>query len=201
MSDVDFDTGLEDKLDCDCNLEEDCCDDGCLFRFKFGPCEAYNKSSGELDMSLMCSAKTANAHTPNFIRPIREKTRRISCRRQRLRGLPDCNFDIDFDLCHGDPVMKYLLSDCPIAVCMVPRSDLYDSTLSASQQSIAVIRGLFIGSDWSWNNEFDECQTTSRNFSCTGVVLGLKQWLDALPDPASIAQRINNSDFELENAA
>lgn len=186
MADIDFDIDLEDELDCDCDLEDQCCDDGCLFRLKIGPCEALDRATGELNLALMCTPKTATAHTPNFIRPLLEKPYRNSCRKQRRRGTPDCNFDIDIDICHTDPAMKYLLSDCPIAVCMVPRADLYNPELPASAQSIAVIRGLFIGSDWTWNNEFEECQSTSRNFSCTGQVWGLSQWLNSLPEPAGL---------------
>lgn len=186
MPTFDGGTDLEDTLDCDCDLFDQCCDDGCLFRIMVGPCDAINMETGEFDPNQMCTPKTATAHTPNFIRPLREKTYRNSCVKQRVRGTPDCNFDIDIDICNTDPAIKYLLDDCPIAVAMIPLGNRYDSDLPAAAQPIAIIRGRFIGSDWSWNNEFEECQSTSRNFSCTGQVWGIKQWLDQIVVPETL---------------
>ena len=189
MADLDFDIDLEEDLDCPCDIEDQTCDNGCLFRLKVGPCEAFDRLTGEIDLSLMCTPKTALVHTPNFIRPLREKAWRNSCSKRRVRGMPDTNVDVDFDMSQNDPALRYLLSDCSIAFCLVPRADLYDATLSAAQQTIMVIRGLFIGSDWSLQNDFEECQTTSRNFSADGAVWGIRQWRDNLPTALSANQK------------
>ena len=186
MAGLSSEVDIED-LRCDCDEDDQCCDDGCLFRIKVGPCSALDRSSGNVNMDLMCTPKNATAHTPNFIRPLREKTYRNSCRKQRKRGTPDCNIDIDFEICATDPALKYLLSDCPVALCIVPRIDLFDESTPIDQQpGVATITGLFIGGDWSWNNEFEECQATSRNFSCTGKVFGFKSWLDSIPTPTPL---------------
>jgi hypothetical protein len=189
MAELDFDSDLEDNIDCDCDLEEQDCDPGCMFRLKVGPCSALNRRTGELNMDLMCTPPTTTAHTPNFIRPLIERPFRNSCRIQRSRGTPDCNFDVDFVTCQLGASMKYLLSDCPIAVCMTPRIDLYDPTLPASQQTILMLRGLFIGSDWSLTNDLIGDQATSRNFSCTGKVWGVAQWLNSLPSAEELLAR------------
>lgn len=187
---VDFDIDLPNDADCgDCELDEQCCINGCLFRLKVGPCDAFNKSTGEVDLSMMCTPKTATAHTPNFIHPLREYEFRNSCRITRKAGTPDCNIDIDVLFCENDPAMRYLLGKCPITICMVPNAPAYDLSGTAASQTTPVIRGHFIGSDWTWNNEFQECQSTSRNFSCTGAVWGETDWLDNLPEIAGLAAR------------
>lgn len=181
---LDFDDYLSDDdelQDCDCEEDEQCSVKGCLFRIKVGPCTAFNKSTGLIDPQQMCTPLTATAHTPNFVRPLIDKPYRNACAIRRTRGQPDCSLDVDFDICETDPAMPYLLGDCPFSMCIIPNVARFDASQPVDNQTGLVLRGLFIGSDWTWNNVFQEDQSASRTFSCDGKIWGMREWLASFP--------------------
>lgn len=184
---VALNTDYDLEPDCDeCALGDDCYDRSCLTRIYVGPCSAYNRTTGEMDMDQMCIAPTATGHTPTFTFPFIERNRRNRCSVTRFPTNTDCSIALDFDICHSESTMKFLMAKCHIALMFVPRVDLFDVAAPQANQGIALIRGIFLGSDLPWNNEFSDIQSTSRTFNSSGGCRGLQGWLDSLPDPVTV---------------
>ena len=185
MSEINTDYDLEPDCE-DCNTDVDCYDPSCLFRMFIGPCRAYDPTTREVDMSLMCVPPTATAHTPTMVHPFIERERRNRCGITRMPGMKDCNVAVSYDVCHEETTMKWLLATCPITLMLVPRIDLFDITAPQGTQPLVIIRGRFIGSDYNLDNEFSGIQASSRTFSSTGGCTGIQQWLDSLPDASPL---------------
>ena len=153
--------------DClNCEVEDECCDEGCEGRIWVAPCGSINYANGEIaNIAAFCEPPniTSLSHNPNY--SIREKPYR-GCKKSRTAGMPDTTFSLSFDICQGNYAHSLLLGRCSFDYIIAPKGRNLNFELSPSifDQKTKVLWGRAVGEASEHEYPEDDCQTTSKTY-------------------------------------